>query len=44
MKKICLPKEKVSELFLRLDTYADSMIAEGNYVKKAVKELKRMLK
>ena len=44
MKKICLPKEKVSELFSRLDAYADSMVAEGKYVKKAIKELKRMLK
>jgi len=44
VKKICLPKEKVSELFLRLDTYADDMISEGKYVKKAIKELKRMLK
>ena len=44
MKKICLPKEKVSELFQRLDNYADSMIAEGKYVKKSIKELKGLLK
>jgi len=44
MKKMCLPKEKVSELFSRLDTYADGMIDEGNYVKKTIKELKELIK
>ena len=35
---------RVRELLNRLDRYADNMIAEGNYLKKTLKEIKDELK
>jgi len=44
VKKVCLDSARVRAMLWRMDNFADSLIKEGNYYKKAVEELKKELK
>ena len=44
MDRVCLPRDRVRDLLQRMDVHADSLIAEGTYYKKILKEIKEELK